>query len=136
MQAIIMRGLPGAGKSTWLKNNHPNILTCSADHFFEKEGQYHFDGSKLGEAHAQCLRQFIVACQAGTPVAVDNTNRTLAECAKYYDIATAYGYDVLVVDMLVEPEVAAARNVHGVPLAAIERMSLERPMRHWKVIQP
>lgn len=124
MEVIIMVGTPGSGKSTYTSRRYPAPIVCSADHFFEREGEYKFDPSKLPEAHAACLRKFAshVALQAFSTIIVDNTNTTEVEIAPYYALAKAYGYNVKIVRMKCAPEVAHARNVHGVPLPAIKAM--------------
>lgn len=116
----IMIGIPGSGKSTWLKNNaSQNIKICSADNYFCKNGSYDFKVEKLGEAHKESIRLFIESCQSGNDVAVDNTNTTIAEIAPYYAIANAYGYSVKFVRVSCLPEKAAARNVHNVPVSKV-----------------
>ena len=55
----LVRGVPGAGKSTFAKN-----LGCThfeTDEFFMVDGEYKFDPSKLKEAHAWCLDQVELA---------------------------------------------------------------------------
>jgi predicted kinase len=54
-EVIITSGLPGAGKSTWVRRNTDPYTTeiFSADSFFHSSnGQYKFDPLKLREAHA------------------------------------------------------------------------------------
>ena len=132
---IVMMGVSGSGKSTYLRENHPCYEVCSADHYFtDEEGQYVFDPRLLPEAHAACLRGFVDCLRMSTPrVAVDNTNCNLEDVAPYIRLAQAYGYDVRVVHMDVDPGQAAARNVHGVPLYGVLRQDdrLYRTLRHW-----
>ena len=51
----LVRGLPGSGKSTfanWIWNEY---AICEADKFFyDKEGNYNFDATKLSQAHKWC----------------------------------------------------------------------------------
>ena len=120
-----MMGIPGSGKSTWIKANRPHALVCSADHFFMKDGEYRFEPSKISEAQAMCLRAFTEGAQDGLyDIVVDNTSTSLVELAPYVALANAYDHEVEIVHVDVAPEVAAARNVHGVPLKTCERMSL------------
>lgn len=137
-QVKIMSGIPGAGKSTWIKNQEwsNNCYIVSADHAFTDEnGEYRFDVSKLELAHSSCLKSFIAACQHGfmtaPVVVVDNTNLRAEEIAPYYAIARAYGYEVELVTILADPSVAWQRNIHGVPLESVKRMNetLNRRMR-------
>lgn len=122
---IIMRGIPGCGKSTMLKALQPDVVG-SADFFFEKTGEYIFDGSKLPEAHNECWETVTKAILAGVKiVAVDNTNTQRWEYQRYIDFAEARGYVVNIVDLFdggFTDEELAARNTHGVPLEAIRRM--------------
>ncbi len=120
---IILRGVPGAGKSTWVAQYYPDALVCSADHFFEGLGGYVFIPSKIGEAHASCRETFRRGLtESESVVIVDNTSTQKWEFAYYVYAAEAAGYDVEVVRLVVDLELAAARNVHGVPVDAILRM--------------
>lgn len=117
MKVVIVRGISGSGKTTWLKRVYPEARVCSADHFFvAKDGSYQFDVEKLDEAHNFCLKKFLGLIANETPlVAVDNTNLTRHEVAPYYQLAKAFGYEIELVYIFCPPEVAAVRNVHGVP---------------------
>lgn len=125
MAVILMRGVSGAGKSTWinnLKKTNPGVVVVSADHFFlDSNNNYNFDPAKLSEAHGACLRTFI-SFALGNPdqtIVVDNTNTTPAECAPYMAIAAAYYHMAEIITLDCPPEVAASRNVHGVPLKTV-----------------
>lgn len=123
-QVIILRGVPGSGKSTWARMEYPDAPVFSADHYFEKSGRYIFDPSKLGEAHGECLRRFIDWANGSFDpiVIVDNTNTTVAEVAPYAAVALAYEHDVVTVTFLCDPKIGARRNVHGVPEKSIYAM--------------
>ena len=124
--------------------NRPHMIICSADDFFEttykfdKESGYKFDGSKLGEAHAQCLRRTIGGMIDQVPIiAVDNTNTTVLEMAPYYACAQAYGYEVELVTFRINPGDAYMRGTHNVPLGTIVAQNkrikgIEIPP-HWKI---
>lgn len=47
---IIMRGVPGSGKSTYVRNRYPEARVVSADRYFTDPatGEYRFDASKRG----------------------------------------------------------------------------------------
>jgi hypothetical protein len=116
----------------------------SADHFFERSGEYKFNLDFLGDAHNACLKGFLDAVRNTAPTKVyvmrgvpgsgkssyvknvtegivcDNTNIGVAELAPYVASALAYGHDVTVVRVLCDPAVAAARNVHGVPANVVK----------------
>ncbi len=121
-----MRGVPGSGKSTWIKNHLPDyIVRCSADDFFTdpKTGEYKFDPTKLVEAHEYCHRKAENLCRALNSLVIDNTNIKFWNYQKYLDMAKYYGYTVEIVTLIVDPRVAYQRNIHGVPLETISRMA-------------
>ena len=121
--AIIMIGASGAGKSTWIKKNHPDIEVCSADKWFETpSGNYEFDPSQLSNAHASCMKLFVRAIMYRQNVIVDNTNTTTAEISPYLAVAKAFGYKVRVVFLDTPPDVCEERNTKGVNRHTIERM--------------
>lgn len=140
-KAYIMRGIPGAGKSTWLRDNAPLTVVFSADSFHtDSDGVYRYDPAKAGAAHDACLKGFTdwlvyADGQPQTDVAVDNTNTTLAEIAPYYRLAEAFGLDVEVVWVVADPRLAAERGRHAVPAATVARMamSVEPLPPRWKV---
>lgn len=127
----IMRGLPGAGKSTKVKQLAEEFaedyVYCSADSYFEKSDKYEFDRSKLWLAHKKCWDDFVwgVSVSPERYVIVDNTNTTFKEYQKYVDFAKSYKWKVIIVDLydggLTDIELTI-RNKHGVPLEAIQRM--------------
>jgi energy-coupling factor transporter ATP-binding protein EcfA2 len=122
MKVTILCGISGSGKSTLAKSL--GGVVCSADDYFTLYGKYDFNPSKLPEAHAWCLRKFVSAVQLGlSDVVVDNTNTTVAEVAPYAALALAYGHELLIKIILCNVDVAAARNVHGVPRAGIFKMA-------------
>lgn len=131
-KVIIMRAIPGSGKSTFAKQLAKEVdkaggsaKIVSADDYFYNlgEGKYKFDVTKIGDAHAGCMRAFIEALQTDVNVViVDNTNLGIPEISPYRLVAAAYGYPVEVKQVEEDVDVAASRNQHGVPADAIERM--------------
>lgn len=134
---IILRGIPGSGKSTLAREAKAlleqygfSCVIVSADHYFEKDGEYKFDRTKIKEAHDSCKKAFFDAIKAGVnTIIVDNTNTRLWEFQPYVDEALAHSdpsqlvwHQLEVVRRAVTPEVAHARCVHGVPLETIQQM--------------
>lgn len=135
-KVIILRGVSGSGKSTFVKKNWPHAQVFSSDFFFMKDDKvYDFDAKKLPYAHGWCLRQFINALSAfnhkvamlpgfdgkNEVFVVDNTNTTIAEIAPYYAVAQAYGLNAEIITLDVDPRKAAARNTHNVPATTVDR---------------
>ncbi|MCZ2224294.1 MAG: ATP-binding protein [Chitinophagales bacterium] len=136
MQAVILIGVSGSGKSTYARNNYPEFIKCSADDYFMIDGKYNFNFAKLGEAHGECLKKFILACQNKQNVIVDNTNTSIEEIAPYFQVARAYGYDVTFVMINCDIDKCAERNLHGVGLNSVKTMrarinNLKLP-KYWK----
>lgn len=137
MKVYILRGLPGSGKSTFVKTigeMHPFFQICSADKYFlSVEGEYQFDPGKLADAHAYCQRDFhqVVTDRRqhhGSAVVVDNTNLSAVDYSYYATLAEAFNHEVEFITFLVDPSIAFQRNVHGVPESAYPRLQerLER----------
>lgn len=125
---FILRGLPGSGKSTWAdRQPHPKII-LSTDSFFIKLGQYDFDVSKLGEAHAWNFRRAISACteqlllDVKSKIYIDNTNIMSIEIAPYWQLAKAYKRKPILLSFPCEPITASQRNIHKVPFDVVLRM--------------
>ena len=73
----IMIGLPGSGKSTFIKTLH-NPAICSADHYFEQGGTYKFDVNKLGAANQTCKNKCLDNMLQHKPfIVIDNIKRIL-----------------------------------------------------------
>lgn len=123
----IMRGVPGSGKSTFIANHAPEgAVVCSADHFFTSpDGEYHYDESKIREAHDACFAKFVRAVADGVRcIYVDNTNSRRWEFERYTNLANELGYRVYEVMPVTNANAdeLAARCVHGVSADKIQNM--------------
>lgn len=126
-KVIVLRGIPSSGKSTKARELAKSVegsVICSADDFFMKTGTYVFDPNLLRAAHQSCFRKFTKSLQDSVPlVIVDNTHTRKWEYEKYVEQAQEFGYEVEIVSLPhPDPEVAAARNLHGVGIEIIKKM--------------
>ncbi len=128
MKLIIMRGLPGSGKSFRAKELAGDQgLVFSTDDFFMEGTKYNFDPNKLPNAHAWNQARVAQAMQEKHPlIVVDNTNTRLWEMQAYVKLADHHGYE-LQLGLPTTPWQAdvvecAAKNTHGVPLESILKM--------------
>ena len=117
---ILIRGLPGAGKST-IAAAFPGAMRVEADDFFRTglRGAYEFDASKLHRAHAVCFMRAKVALLAGQDVVVSNTSTTEKEVATYQSLAQEMG--AMFVSLIVENR-HGNKSVHDVPDATMDKM--------------
>jgi len=125
----IMRGLPGTGKSTMVKEYLNAMIgkeislpvICSADFYFTEKKEkrdppvvlnritswfhvnevpYNFRPNLLTAAHSQCQCDALNAMAKGlADVIVDNTNCSFAEYAIYIQIARVFDYDIHIIEL-------------------------------------
>lgn len=126
---VLMRGLPGSGKTTLAKEmKGPTGVVLSTDDFFcDKHGRYIYDPSKIGEAHQWNKHRAIQRLKQGkTPIIIDNTNLQAWEMKPYVQLALQYGYEVTILDVgtpwKLNSKELARKNIHGVPAKKIEEM--------------
>jgi predicted kinase len=116
MKLIVMRGLPGAGKSTWVSNNAPGSFVCSADAFlYDKNGVYTWTPQRASMAHDLCWQEFEGALLARKElIVVDNCNLDSRYIRPYVKLAEERGYEIEIRTLMTPAEVAQARGLHGV----------------------
>ena len=114
---ILLRGLPGAGKSTFAEAL--GYVSYEADDWFHIFNDGKFDGALLGEAHAWCQEETRTSLMAGYNVVVSNTSTTEAEVEVYRRIAEECGVGFC--SLIVENR-HGGESVHNVPKRTIEKM--------------
>lgn len=120
MDFIIIRGLPGSGKTTLAKRLRTATTGwVEADHFFETAEGYKFNFSKIGQAHAWCLQQTENCLKDPTldRVIVSNTFTTKKEMQPYFDLAKKY--DIKATVILCQGQYG---SIHDVPPETLAKM--------------
>lgn len=142
---ILMRGIPGSGKS-WLAERFGHCGNIfSTDEFWYKEDQtrYAFDPAKLSEAHewnrARVERYIKPAdCLA----IIDNTNINRRDMEPYFDLAVKYGAEVSIIQVDTPLQTCIDRNAarsqdRRVPEETICRMflNMQQPINCGAMLQ-
>jgi predicted kinase len=122
---ILLRGLPGSGKSTlgevilYLPNNNLKPLSAD-DYFIMSDGTYNFNFEKLKEAHNDCQQRCANLMMNGViRIVVANTFTQEWEMKPYFEMAERYGYRI---HTLIVENRHGGNNVHGVPDDKLEVM--------------
>lgn len=117
---VLIQGAPGAGKSTlarklceWYGSQH-----FEADQYFERNGKYKFDKSRIGQAHDWCRKHTDAHFKnSGAPCTiVSNTFAKPDYFKPYYEIAEGRE-NCIIVRLLTEHD-----NIHGAPGDVVEKM--------------
>ena len=124
---FLVRGLPGSGKTSLSNHIWNEYAVCEADKFFyDKEGNYNFDPSKLKDAHAWCKNEVEIRMidhqnnpQYYPEIVVSNTFTQEWEMEDYFKFAEKYGYKVV---SLIFENRHGSKNFHGVPYDKLEIM--------------
>jgi predicted kinase len=107
---LILSGVSGSGKTTLAETlkafgsewddqasslDDSDCYIATADDTFYENGEYKFDASKLGYAHAQCKIRCENAMGQGVSLVIVNNTTTDRKSAKpYLDLAEKYRYAV------------------------------------------
>ena len=110
-ELFLLRGVPGAGKSTLAKSL--GGMHIESDKYFMDGDEYKFDPSKLKDAHTWCQNAVRVwAKNSVEKIVVSNTFTQEWEMDYYFELAKEHGYRVY--SLIVENR-HGNKDVHNVP---------------------
>lgn len=120
---ILLRGLPGSGKTTVaeLLTANSGVMLAADDYFTNNfTGEYNFDPRKLYAAHSECWSR-CETCMRNTVelIVVHNTFTTEKEMQDYFDLANIHGYTV---HSLIVENRHGSDSIHDVPEKALQKM--------------
>lgn len=114
---VLIRGIPGSGKTTYVKKNLKGYKHYEADQYFEKDGKYDFDASKIKDAHSDCFNKTKASLHDGDKVVVSNTFTKKWEMQRYIKLAKDMNKKVMVLRTTKE-----FKNTNGVPKEKVQQM--------------
>lgn len=114
-ELVLIRGLPGSGKSTMArKMASAGFEHFEADMFFTVNGVYSYDASQIREAHFWCQQKAREALASGRQVVVSNTFTRLQELEPYGSMTK---------NIRILEACGKWDNVHSVPAETVRRMA-------------
>jgi predicted kinase len=122
MQIKLIRGVPGAGKTTLATKNYIpyGFKHFEAHMYFVKNGVYKWFPSGISDAHNWCQVAVVKAMIEGRNIVVSNTFTRISEMEFYLKVAEKFGYNIEVIRCTAQFD-----NIHNVPQDKVKAM-LER----------
>ena len=106
----IVRGHPGAGKSTFAKHAFPSALLLENDMFLMENGGYKWSPERVKAAVSLCMKMAKMALENGSDVVIANTFTKLRYIEAYSKLASEVGASFKVYRCN-----DSFKNVHNVP---------------------
>lgn len=123
---ILLRGLPGAGKSTLadiLSENRKHPVFSVDDYFTDEKGHYNFNYQENHLAYQYCLQQTENAMiKKAEKIFIHNTLTLDWELKAYFELAGKYNY---MVHVLTVENYHGNTNKHDVSPDQLEKMALK-----------
>ena len=120
-ELLILRGLPGSGKSTrakrMIKDKNLSWRHIEADQFHMIDGAYKYNSDIAKYAHAWCLNQAAFFLNKDNPVIVSNTFVNTKEILPYIYMANDLKACIKIADCEGDYE-----SIHNIPDAVMQTM--------------
>ena len=118
----IIRGLPGAGKSTCAARLGCLVISPQ-DIYATRGGVYRFREGQDVEAVGWATKVALLAMGAGVDLAIAEVLPRREDVAYWANLARRHGYDVRITDLDITAALSDRRNVHDVPRPVIDSMA-------------
>lgn len=123
---IIIRGLPGSGKSTTARKCFPCFKHYEADQYFiDLHGRYDFKQTELPRAHNWCFNKVKTELSCGNSVVVSNTFTTIKEMERYYNLRNI----IPNLEITIWECTGNFGNIHNVPVETLIKMQ-----KRWQIV--
>jgi predicted ABC-type ATPase len=108
----LVRGLPGAGKSTYA-NTLGCIVIAPSDQMSHRGGEYHWirDNYMISKMHFREVVRRLMSLQIDIAITEIMPEKPFIDF--WVNEAKDYRYKVIIKTLLIDPETAITRNVHG-----------------------
>jgi predicted kinase len=96
---LIVRGITGSGKTTFVKNSKIECMHLEADMLCVKTAAYQWEGDNVKGNHETCFEIAKLVFSRGADLCISNTFTRKWEFAHYINLAKSLGYYVEVYRM-------------------------------------
>ncbi len=121
---ILLRGLPGSGKTTLAKELSENgkyPIFSIDDYFILKNGDYKFEFDKNHLAYKQCEENTKTSMQKNvSKIYIDNVFSLEWEIAPYFKLAAEYKYQIFIITVENRHK---GKNIHQISDEQIKKMA-------------
>jgi predicted kinase len=121
-ELVIIRGLPGSGKTTYANSNYSSYLHYDLDHLFEdRNGKYRFDEQQRAVAEQLLYMQVDFALARGENVVVTEIFPNEIFLEPYKALAIYHGSKIKILTMQTGSKLC--KSVHKLPITVFNRMN-------------